>query len=354
MPHATPVCYKRYMRKWMSERLKRRKKPGDTPEKEGNKAPEPLQPRFYDDEPTAVPEAPPVAVVETRRSLRPERPPAARLEPTPEPLPVGQAAAVPAEESSGPTAESAARPRISRRRRSRGRRAGSRQRPAAASPAEVAGPTSEAGESTAQPLAAELLPGESRSGRGKPAQSTQPRIAPAPAQSAVPAPVLPPAQSLAAPRPSKGTVVLAIGLPGSGKSSWFKRHNIHPLSSDLLRELLFDDAQEQRFQDLVFSNLRSMLKARLIARRPMNYVDATNLTPHDRHSWIKLAKDYGYDVQGVFFDVPLDVCMERHQRRGRAVPQDIMRKMAGKLKPPTFEEGFSKITVVRVKQKDKG
>ena len=146
--------------------------------------------------------------------------------------------------------------------------------------------------------------------------------------------------------------MLAIGLPGSGKSSWFKRHNIHPLSSDLLRELLFDDAQEQRFQDLVFSNLRSMLKARLIARRPMNYVDATNLTPHDRHSWIKLAKDYGYDVQGLFFDVPLEVCMERHQRRGRVVPDEIMRKMAGQLKPPTFDEGFSKITVVRVKQKE--
>jgi len=161
-----------------------------------------------------------------------------------------------------------------------------------------------------------------------------------------------PQAALATPRPSKGTVVLAIGLPGSGKSSWFKRHNIHPLSSDLLRELLFDDAQEQRFQDLVFSNLRSMLKARLIARRPMNYVDATNLTPHDRHSWIKLAKDYGYDVQGLFFDVPLEVCLERHQRRGRVVPEDIMRKMAGKLKAPTFEEGFSKITVVRVKQKE--
>jgi predicted kinase len=161
-----------------------------------------------------------------------------------------------------------------------------------------------------------------------------------------------PSQPLATTRPSKGTVVLAIGLPGSGKSSWFKRHNIHPLSSDLLRELLFDDVHEQRFQDLIFSNLRSMLKARLIARRPLNYVDATNLTPHDRHSWIKLAKDYGYDVQGVFFDVPLEVCMERHQRRGRLVPEDVMRKMANKLKAPTFEEGFSKITVVRVKQKE--
>jgi len=152
-------------------------------------------------------------------------------------------------------------------------------------------------------------------------------------------------------QPSKGIVVLAIGLPGSGKSSWFKRHNIRPLSSDLLRELLFDDAQEQRFQDLVFSNLRSMLKARLVARRPVNYVDATNLTPHDRHSWIKLAKDYGYDVQGVYFDVPVEVCLERNQKRERVVAEDVMRRMAGKLKAPTFEEGFSKITVVRVKQK---
>ena len=146
--------------------------------------------------------------------------------------------------------------------------------------------------------------------------------------------------------------MLAIGLPGSGKSSWFKRHNVTPLSSDMVRSLLFDDPQEQRFQDLVFSNLRSMLKARLIARRPMNYLDATNLTSHERHNWIKLAKDFNYDVQAVFFDVPMDVCMERNQRRQRVVPEDVMRRMASKLRPPTFEEGFSKITVVRVKKKE--
>ena len=120
----------------------------------------------------------------------------------------------------------------------------------------------------------------------------------------------------------------------------------------MLRMLLFDDAQEQRFQDLVFSNLRSMLKARLIARRPLNYVDATNLTPHERHSWIKLAKDYGYEVQAVFFDVPVEVCMERNRKRDRVVDEAILRRMAAKLKPPTFEEGFSKVTVVRVKKKD--
>ena len=146
--------------------------------------------------------------------------------------------------------------------------------------------------------------------------------------------------------------MLAIGLPGSGKSSWFKRHNVTPLSSDMVRSLLFDDPQEQRFQDLVFSNLRSMLKARLIARRPMNYLDATNLTSHERHNWIKLAKDFNYDVQAVFFDVPVDVCMERNQRRQRVVPEEVIRRMASKLRPPTFEEGFSKITVVRVKKKE--
>jgi predicted kinase len=170
----------------------------------------------------------------------------------------------------------------------------------------------------------------------------------------VSAPPSAPTPSAAVPqqqRPSKGLVILAVGLPGSGKSSWFKRHNITPLSSDMVRSLLFDDPAEQRFQDLVFSNLRSMLKARLIARRPMNYVDATNLTPQERHNWIKLAKDFGYEVHAVFFDVPLEVCIERHHRRDRLVPEDVMRKMAAKLKAPTFDEGFAKITVVRVKQK---
>jgi predicted kinase len=276
------------MRKWMRERMKRRKKGGEGPPQEQASAPEPLQPDFYS-EPS---EASATPVVESQ--------------PPPEP----EAASEPAAGS----AEVQGRPRTSRRRRGRGGR--SRPQPGAAR-----APVAEAEPSAPVPE---------------------------------PVPVQPPAaEAAAAPaRASKGTVVLAIGLPGSGKSSWFKRHNLRPLSSDLLRELLFDDAEEQRFQDLVFSNLRSMLKARLIARRPMSYVDATNLTPHDRQSWIKLAKDYGYDVQGVFFDVPLEVCMERHHRRNRVVSEDVMRKMAAKLKPPTFEEGFSKLTVVRVKQKE--
>lgn len=160
----------------------------------------------------------------------------------------------------------------------------------------------------------------------------------------------PPAeQTSISPKEPRGYVVLAIGLPGSGKTTWYKRRGVTPLSSDLLRSLLFDDITEQRYQGLVFSTLRSLLRARLIAKMPWNYVDATNLSPHERKQWIKMAKSFGYEVQAVFFDVPLAVCLERNSKRDRQVTDEVMHKMAERLRPPTFKEGFEKITVVRVK-----
>ncbi len=319
----------------MRDRLQRRKK--KDPEGAPQAAPPPLQPAYFDaDQAQAAPE------VEVKDEIEAEAPVAP--EPDFEAEPGGEE--VPAVEATGEgdvisAPEARRRPqggetgqRGRRRRGGRGRGGTGRERAVAQAftPAAAKG-------------IVPVLPVEEES----------PEVDASAAEEASPAPVaakVPAAVPVAPPRPPKGIVVLAIGLPGSGKSSWFKRHNLSPLSSDMMRTLLFDDVREQRFQDLVFSNLRSMLKGRLIAKRPMNYVDATNLTPQERQHWIKLAKDYNYEVHAVFFDVPLEVCLERHQRRDRVVPEDIMRRMAAKLKAPDFSEGFAKITVVRVKKKD--
>jgi len=282
------LCYKPDMRKWMRDRLKRPKKSEEAGKSQPAQAP--LQPAYYDAADSSTPAAPTIVseprIVEAEIDSQPATEPAA-VEDSAEARP-----APAARPGGGPDP---------RRRRRRGR--GGRGR----------------GGTHAAARAAANIPAVGATEDATP-------VAAAPSETAGAEP------ATSAARASKGTVVLAIGLPGSGKSSWFKRHNITPLSSDMLRSLLFDDPTEQRFQDLIFSNLRSMLKARLIARRPLNYVDATNLTPHERQSWIKLGHDYGYEVQAVFFDVPLEVCLERNHKRERVVADDVMRRMSAKLK----------------------
>jgi predicted kinase len=146
---------------------------------------------------------------------------------------------------------------------------------------------------------------------------------------------------------SRGRIILAIGLPGSGKSTYFARRGIHPLSSDTLRLWLLDDETDQSFQAGVFRALRYLLEMRLRRGRPRNYVDATNLSRKERRPYFKLAGRYGCDVEAIFFDVPLEVCRRRNRQRKRNVPEEAMERMARRLRPPRREEGFVKITVVK-------
>jgi predicted kinase len=294
----------------MRDRGKRRKQ---EPDKQGQENPAPLQPKFPDAELEEVASEQPEVTAQPQK-LR-NQPESGDFEPVLQNAGGGEE----------PPQHQARRDR-SRRRGRRGR--GNRPQAPAQAPAlpMPGGPTGEAAEAAEPGEQAEA--GES--------VGIAARAATQPAQPS---------------RKPKGAVVLSIGLPGSGKSTWFKRHNILPLSSDMVRILLFDDVTEQRYQDLVFSTLRAMLRARLLARRPWNYVDATNLSPHERRSWVKLAHDFGYEAHAVFFDVPPEVCIERNRRRERNVPEEVMQRMASKLRPPKFEEGFAKITVVRLKKK---
>lgn len=138
-------------------------------------------------------------------------------------------------------------------------------------------------------------------------------------------------------------IILAIGLPGAGKSTWFERQGVTPLSSDALRLLLADDVNDQSIHMEVFESLRYLLVKRLEIGRPATYVDATNLLTMHRAAYFELARQRGCTVEALWFDVPFEVCAERNRGRPRRVPEEVMAEMARTFQPPTLEEGFSRI-----------
>ncbi|MBZ5578073.1 MAG: ATP-binding protein [Acidobacteriia bacterium] len=141
-------------------------------------------------------------------------------------------------------------------------------------------------------------------------------------------------------------IVVLVGLPGSGKSTYLERLGVTALSSDAVRKLLADDETDQTLHDRVFQTLRYLLRHRLALGRPVTYLDATHLTPEERQPYLAIGKSYGCEVEAVFFDVPLEVCCERNAARHRVVPDDVLAKMAAKLVPPSTAEGFNRVTAV--------
>ncbi len=140
-------------------------------------------------------------------------------------------------------------------------------------------------------------------------------------------------------------LTLAVGLPGAGKSTWFARHGIKPVSTDTIRELLTGDPHDQRAQDEVTELLLYVVRAR-IERGVDTYVDATNTVARARWRLIEITGRPLTRSTALVFDTPYATCMARNEfRNAGKVPRATMIAMQQQFERPTLAEGFDEIVI---------
>jgi protein phosphatase len=159
------------------------------------------------------------------------------------------------------------------------------------------------------------------------------------------APQVAPARELPIPAPS---LVLLVGVSGSGKSTFAARHfsRTEVLSSDFFRGLIADDENDQRASGAAFDVLYQVARKRLAAGR-LTVLDAINVHPDARAEAVELAREHDLPAVAIVLDLPLQVCLDRNAgRSARVLDQQLLRRQRDTLRRgiaslPT--EGFHQV-----------
>lgn len=147
--------------------------------------------------------------------------------------------------------------------------------------------------------------------------------------------------------PSDAMVAL-VGPSGSGKSTFAARHFVPSeiLSSDALRAMIADDANDQSATEAAFELLHTALAMRL-ARRRLTVVDATSVEGWARERLLAVARRLGRPAAAIVFDLPLAICLERNaSRTDRRLPAAAIRRQHARMRESLqvlSSEGFEPV-----------
>jgi predicted kinase len=146
-------------------------------------------------------------------------------------------------------------------------------------------------------------------------------------------------------------LLLMVGLPGSGKSTWVAQFlKTHPdyrsVSTDDCRERIYGDASAQGDWRQVWACVQAEWQQGLgaIAQGTLTGLiyDATNARRRYRGEAITAARQWGFSaIVLVWIDVPLSVALERNRQRPRQVPDEVIATMHRRLQvaPPEIADG---------------
>ncbi|MDA0864855.1 MAG: AAA family ATPase [Cyanobacteria bacterium] len=153
--------------------------------------------------------------------------------------------------------------------------------------------------------------------------------------------------------PDKIPLWILIGLPGSGKSTWADLFmGLDPpyglISTDRIRAQLYGDEAIQGNWGVIWAEVTAQFERHADLIRAGTWggslYDATNTRRGDRHLVIDTASRAGFNaIFAMWFNVPLQTCLARNQRRSRHVPPEVIHRMARQLAgaPPHWSEGFA-------------